>query len=104
VIRQLDEALAGLPAGPLAEAATKEVAYFLKRQRRVDYLAVRRAGEPIGSGPVGAMCRRGQCRCERPGQFWSAVGDEALPCFEPFWGNERWKLLFPHTTFNPSGY
>jgi hypothetical protein len=102
VIRQLDEALAGLPAGPVAEAVTKEVAYFREHQDRMDYRAARRAGEPIGSGPVEATCRQGQCRFKRPGQFWSTVGDEALLCLETFWRNERWDLLFPHTAFNPS--
>jgi hypothetical protein len=102
VIRQLDEALAGLPAGPVAEAVAKEVAYFREHQARMDYRAARRAGEPIGSGPVEATCRQGQCRFKRPGQFWSTVGDEALLCLETFWRNERWALLFPHTAFNPS--
>jgi len=102
VIRQLDDALAGLPVGPAAEAVAKEVAYFREHQNRMDYRAARRAGEPIGSGPVEATCRQGQCRFKRPGQFWSTVGDEALLCLETFWRNERWDLLFPHTAFNPS--
>ncbi len=102
VIRQLDEALAGLPAGPVAEAVTKEVAYFREHQHRMDYRAARRAGEPIGSGPVEATCRQGQCRFKRPGQFWSTAGDEALLCLETFWRNVRWDLLFPHTAFDPA--
>jgi len=102
VIRQLDEALAGLPVGPAAAAVAKEVAYFREHEARMDYRAARRAGEPIGSGPVEATCRQGQCRFKRPGQFWSTVGDEALLCLETFWRNERWALLFPHTAFNPS--
>lgn len=102
VIRQLDEALASLPAGPVAEALAKEVAYFREHQHRMDYRAARRAGEPIGSGPVEATCRQGQCRFKRPGQFWSTVGDEALLCLETFWRNDRWDLLFPHTAFDPA--
>ena len=102
VIRQLDEALAGLPAGPVAEAVAREVAYFQEHQPRMDYRAARRAGEPIGSGPVEATCRQGQCRFKRPGQFWSTAGDEALLCLETFWRNERWSLLFPHTAFDPA--
>ena len=102
VIRQLDEALAGLPAGPAKETVTREVAYFHEHQPRMDYRAAQRAGEPIGSGPVEATCRQGQCRFKRPGQFWSTVGDEALLCLETFWRNERWHLLFPHTAFHPS--
>jgi hypothetical protein len=102
VIRQLDEVLAGLPAGSAAEAVAKEVAYFHEHQDRMDYRAARRAGEPIGSGPVEATCRQTQCRFKRPGQFWSRVGDEALLCLEMFWRNNRWHLLFPHTSFNPA--
>jgi len=102
VIRQLDQALAGLPTGPVAEAVAKEVAYFREHQDRMDYRAARRAGEPIGSGPVEATCRQGQCRFKRPGQFWSTAGDEALLCLETFWRNERWNLLFPHTAYDPS--
>jgi hypothetical protein len=102
VIRQLEEALASLPAGPVAQALTKEVAYFREHQDRMDYRAARRAGEPIGSGPVEATCRQGQCRFKRPGQFWTPEGDEALLCLETFWRNERWPLLLPHTAFDPA--
>ena len=102
VIRQLEEALAGLPAGPAAQAITKELDYLHEHQKRMDYRAGRRAGEPIGSGPVEATCRQTQCRFKRPGQFWSQAGDEALMCLETFWRNGRWHLLFPHTSFNPA--
>jgi hypothetical protein len=102
VIRQLDEALAGLPTGPTAEAVACEVAYFREHQDRMDYRAARRAGEPIGSGPVEATCRQGQCRFKRPGQFWSTDGDEALLCLETFWRNARWSRLFLHTAHAPS--
>ena len=102
VIRQLDEALAGRPAGPTSDLVAREVAYFREHQDRMDYRAARRAGEPIGSGPVEATCRQGQCRFKRPGQFWSTDGDEALLCLETFWRNERWSLLFPHSASDPS--
>jgi hypothetical protein len=102
VIRQLEEALAQMPGGTAAQAMAKEVAYFHQHQARMDYRAGRRAGEPIGSGPVEATCRQTQCRFKRPGQFWSKRGDEALLCLEMFWRNDRWHLLFPHTSFNPA--
>ncbi len=98
VIRQLEAALAGLAAGPAAEAVAREVNYFHEHQERMDYRAGRRAGEPIGSGPVEATCRQTQCRFKRTGQFWSLRGDEALMCLETFWRNNRWHLLFPHTS------
>jgi hypothetical protein len=102
VIRQLEEARARMPGGMAAQAVAKEVAYFHEHQTRMDYRAGRRAGEPIGSGPVEATCRQTQCRFKRPGQFWSKRGDEALLCLEMFWRNDRWHLLFPHTSFNPA--
>jgi len=102
VIQQLEEALAQMPGGTAEQAVAREVAYFHEHQARMDYRAGRRAGEPIGSGPVEATCRQTQCRFKRPGQFWSKRGDEALLCLEMFWRNDRWHLLFPHTTFNPA--
>jgi len=102
VIGQLEEALAQMPAGTAAQVVAKEVAYFHEHPARMDYRAGRRAGEPIGSGPVEATCRQTQCRFKRPGQFWSKQGDEALLCLEIFWRNDRWHLLFPHTSFNPA--
>ena len=102
VIRQLDEALAGLPAGPDAATVAKEIAYLKEHQDRMDYRAGRRAGEPIGSGAVEATCRQAQCRFKRPGQFWTKAGDEALLCLETFWRNDRWAHLFPHTAFDPA--
>lgn len=102
VVRQLEEALAQMADGTEAQTVAKEVAYFHEHQARMDYRAGRRAGEPIGSGPVEATCRQTQCRFKRPGQFWSKQGDEALLCLEMFWRNDRWHLLFPHTSFNPA--
>jgi hypothetical protein len=102
VIRQLEEVLAAMPGGAAVQAVAKEVEYFHQHQERMDYRAGRRAGEPIGSGPVEATCRQTQCRFKRPGQFWSQAGDEALMCLEMFWRNDRWHLLFPHSSFNPA--
>lgn len=102
VIRQLEEALAAMPGGAAAQTVAKEVEYFHAHQHRMDYRAGVRAGEPIGSGPVEATCRQAQCRFKRTGQFWSVKGDEALLCLETFWRNNRWQLLFPHTSFNPA--
>ncbi len=68
----------------------------------MDYRTARRAGEPIGSGPLEATFRQGQRRFKRPGQFWSPAADEALLGLETFWRNIRRPLLFPHTVFNPT--
>lgn len=102
VIGQLEAVLATLPNPTAREVIAKEVNYFHEHQHRMDYRAGRRAGEPIGSGPVEATCRQAQCRFKRPGQFWTQAGDEALLCLETFWRNDRWHLLFPHTAFKPA--
>jgi hypothetical protein len=73
-----------------------ELAYLETHRERMDYGAARRAGEPLGSGPMESTCRQYQCRFKRPGQFWSRTGDEGLMCLETFWRNQRWHLLFPH--------
>jgi hypothetical protein len=102
VIGQLEEALAAMPCGPTVQPVAKEVRYFHEHQKRMDYRAARRAGQPIGSGLVEATCRQTQCRFKRVGQFWSEAGDESLMCLETFWRNDRWHLLFPHSSFNPA--
>lgn len=96
VIEKLEEVVQAMPVGPEATQARKEVNYLWEHQKRMDYKAGRRVGEPIGSGAVESTCRQTQCRFKRPGQFWSRQGDEALLCLETFWRNERWHLLFPH--------
>lgn len=102
VIGQLDQLLEKLPRGKKQEVIG-EVEYLRSHRERMDYGAGRRAGEPIGSGAMESTCRQYQCRFKRPGQFWSAVGDEALLCVETFWRNGRWNVLFPHVgDFDPS--
>ena len=64
-IRQLDEALARLPAGAVA----KEAADFREHQDRMDSRAAQRAGACMGRGPVEATYRQGQRHFKRPGQF-----------------------------------
>jgi hypothetical protein len=103
VVRQLEEILAALPAGPAAAALRTEVDYFRTHEKRMDYRQARRRGEPLGSGAVEATCRQQQCRFKRPGQFWSRAGDEALLALETLWRNGRWHLLFPHAPpFDPA--
>jgi hypothetical protein len=101
VIRQLEEVMPILPEGAAGAAVAREVNCFREHEDRMDYRAARRAGEPIGSGPVEATCRQYPCCFKRPGLFWSREGDEALMCLETFWRNDRWHLLFP-PAFNPA--
>lgn len=79
------------------EAAQSELEYFRTHRQRLNYQAVKRQGQPLGSGAIESTCRQYQCRFKRPGQFWTRSGDEALMCLETFWRNDRWHLLFPHS-------
>jgi hypothetical protein len=96
VINQLEQITATMPSGTAATEMEKEVNYLREHQKRMDYRAGARRGEPIGSGAIESTCRQAQCRFKRPGQYWSQKGDEALLCLETFWRNDRWHLLFPH--------
>jgi hypothetical protein len=103
VVRQLEQILTTLPAGPTASAVRTEVDYFRSHEKRMDYRDAQRRHEPLGSGAVEATCRQYQCRFKRPGQFWTRTGDEALLALETLWRNGRWHLLFPHAQpFDPT--
>jgi hypothetical protein len=85
------------PPGRLfAALVNREAAYFESHRDHLDYQAGADAGEPIGLGAMESACRQYQCRFKRPGQFWSAAGDEALLALETLWRNGGWHLLFPH--------
>lgn len=88
--------------GQLEAAVAQAVEYFREHRERMDCRAGGRAGEPMGGGPLEAICRQAPCRFKRTDQFWSVKGDEALPGLETFWRNGRWHRLFPHTSFNPA--
>lgn len=89
-IRQLEDALATLPAGATAATVQTAVNYFHEHQARMDDRAGGRRGEPRGSGPIKAPCRQYQRRFKRPGQFWSRTCDEALLCLETLSRNGGW--------------
>jgi hypothetical protein len=95
VIEKLDGLLAELPRGKKKEVAA-ELEYLRSHEKRMDYGAAKRLGEPLGSGAIESTCRQYQCRFKRTGQFWTERGDEALMCLETFWRNGRWNLLYPH--------
>jgi len=99
VIATLEELIKGMPAST-REMVEKEINYFGSNLQRMKYKEGRKRGEPLGSGAIESTCRQYQCRFKRPGQFWSRTGDEALMCLETFWRNNRWHILFPHSTIS----
>ena len=96
VVSIVEEALKELTGQP-RQQVEKELNYLKTNQKRMDYAAAIKRGEPVGSGAIESTCRQYQCRFKRPGQFWSQRGDEGLMCLETFWRNDRWDALFPHT-------
>jgi hypothetical protein len=97
VIATLEELVVRMPTST-RETVEKEINYFGSNLHRMKYKEGRKRGEPLGSGAIESTCRQYQCRFKRPGQFWSRTGDEALMCLETFWRNDRWHILFPHST------
>ena len=114
--RQVIQSLSELPprlSAALQEKIQKQIDYFQSHEHRMKYkdvLEARQACEagtataaqrelaqqPLGSGAIESTCRQYQVRFQRTGQFWTAVGDEALMCLETYWRNDRWSELYPH--------
>ena len=61
------------------EAVRKELGYFQKNRKRMDYPRYRAMGMMIGSGPVEAACKTViGCRLKRTGMRWSKDGADAV--------------------------
>jgi hypothetical protein len=62
------------------EASTlqSEAGYFTQNQRRMQYMEVRAAGFPIGSGMVESGCKQFGMRLAGAGMRWSRAGAERL--------------------------
>jgi hypothetical protein len=61
-----------------AKALRTEAAYFETNKRRMQYLEVRDAGLPIGSGMVESGCKQFGARFAGAGMRWSRTGAERL--------------------------
>ena len=81
----------GSPATGLYEAVVQDSAYLREHQDRMDYQAGWRGGEPIGSGPVEATCRRrnaaasgtggsGREKATKPCSVWKPTGSTSAGC------------------------
>lgn len=62
----------------IADALRTEANYFLKHQRRMQYMAFREAGWVIGSGMVESGIKQYKTRFCGPGMRWSRAGAERL--------------------------
>jgi hypothetical protein len=62
----------------IADALRTEANYFLKHQRRMQYMAFREEGWVIGSGMVESGIKQYKNRFSGPGMRWSRAGAERL--------------------------
>lgn len=79
-------------------ALEKEVNYFETHKRRMQYLEVREAGLPIGSGMVESGCKQFGARFNGAGMRWSRAGAERLIPLRAAILSHRFEIL--HAAYN----
>jgi len=62
--------------------------------QRMNYRSIARRAWPIGSGAVESACRQKQCRCKRPGKFWTQAGIRHLAALDQARRNHHWEQLW----------
>ena len=72
------EALAERRTGDVSRALKTEAAYFRRYAERMQYMELREAGWPIGSGTVESGGKQFRARFAGPGMRWSRAGAERL--------------------------
>lgn len=74
------EAKRRLPSrGRPRKEAKREIKFFQKNERRMQYAEFRRQGLFVGSGVIEAGCRTAiGARCKQSGMFWSVRGAHAI--------------------------
>jgi len=82
------------PRGERGATVRREQGYFAEHVERTHYARIAARGWPIGSGAVESACRQRQCRCKRPGQFWTARGLRHLCALEEARDNSHWDALW----------
>lgn len=80
--------------GKAGQVLAREQNYFAHHAARMNYQEVARRGWPIGSGAVESACKQKQCRCKRPGQFWTAKGLGNLIALDEARRNHHWNELW----------
>jgi hypothetical protein len=94
IAEELHQAAGTLNAPTLA----REAAYFQTNQRRMNYLELREAAWPIGSGMVESGAKQIKARFCGPGMRWSRRGAERLlpirtavmsKCFDATWNTAK---------------
>jgi hypothetical protein len=88
--------IAALPRrrGETGKVIRREQNYFAEHAGRMNYQELAQRGWPIGSGAVESGCRARQCRCKRPGQFWTRSGLRHLDALEEARDHGHWDELW----------
>jgi hypothetical protein len=74
-----------------------ERTFFVNNQARMDYARFRRAGWPIGSGPVEAACKSVvKTRLCRSGMRWSRSGGQHILSLRTYVKSARWDIMWKH--------
>ena len=82
------------PRGARGALVRREQDYFAGQAARLHYARIAARGWPSGSGAVESACRQRQCRCKRPGQFWSVSGLRNLCALQEARANSHWDELW----------
>ena len=80
--------------GATGEVIERESNYFANHAQRMNHQAMARRGWPIGSGTVESAGRQKQCRCKRPGPFWTPQGRRRLRALDEARRNHHWDPLW----------
>jgi len=76
---------------PRRKKLRKELAFFRRNRRRMDYVGFAACGLPIGSGVVEAACKTlVTARMKRSGMRWRKDGGQAILTFRSLQQSDRW--------------
>lgn len=85
---------AALTPSPTADALAAEATYFQRNFRRMNYLEMREAEWPIGSGMIESAAKQYKARFCGPGMRWSRSGAENLLPIRSAILSQRFDLLY----------
>lgn len=78
VLRALKYAMERSQDSDCKKLLEREINYFRRHEKHVNYAQIKREECPIGSGAVESACGQLQNRFKGRGQFWTEKGDQAL--------------------------
>jgi hypothetical protein len=86
--------IARLSAGRKSKLLLRELEYFRKHRKRMNYAQAKEEGLPIGSGAIESAVRRVvNLRLKGPGIFWERESAEAMLLLRSYYKSGRWNQL-----------